>query len=52
MRSFVIPDLEKCRRVHPTLGATDWGDDFGYFVVPVNGVELSVISSGSEPSEA
>lgn len=38
------PQLEQYRQVHPTLGES-FGM-FGYFVIPVAGEKLNVISSG------
>lgn len=38
--------IERFRRVHPTLGGSPAGTDYGFFVVPFHGQELRVISSG------
>ncbi len=52
MRSFVHPKLESHRALHPTLGMSPPGSDYGYFIVPASGLKfgvknLNVISSGS-----
>lgn len=38
--------LDQFRKVHPTMGDSPSGALYGYFVVPLDGKKLNVISSG------
>lgn len=40
--------IDRYRAVHPTLGDSPSGSNAGYFVVPVLGVRVHVISSGTD----
>jgi len=37
--------IERYRRVHPTLGKSPPGENYGFFIVEICGVELWVIAS-------
>lgn len=42
--------LDQYRKTHPTMGLSPVGTMYGYFLVPLDGKKLNVISSGERHS--